>query len=81
MTLKVQLINLFKNADYIMGIEITRMEFTTRKGGLFSPETIARGLRLLAEEGRLDKDMDLGTIRYRYHQSDYEKIHKKYHER
>ena len=79
MTLRRQLIRYFKELDRgILGVELERKHFRTSRGGTFSPSTITRNARLLAEEGRLERTYDdKNLVYYKYKKSPEEEFHDK----
>ena len=80
MTLTTQLLTYLKvEHGFISGAYLTRMEWETKKKGLFKPESVGRALRLMSEtvngnRPRLEKKIENGTVFYRYAPSVYEKM-------
>ena len=76
MTLRSQLLNRLKEeGGYVCVAELERMDFRTRRGGLYKPSTVSRCLRNLTQAYiglRIDKKIENGTVYYHYILSKYE---------
>ena len=78
MDLKTQLLNFYKNnPSFHLSVDMQHHEFRTRNGGHYSPGSIDRVIRILYQEGRLEKDDTGKWVKYRYKKSEYEKLHDK----
>lgn len=81
MTLKSQLLRRIKeDGDWICGGTLQRWEFRHKKGTLYLPSTISRGLRKLHEEmpHRIDRKIEGKTVFYKYIKSPEELYHEMY---
>lgn len=66
MTLRSQIIEHLKDHSPILGVELQKREFPTSKKGCFSPGSIDRIARGLAEEGRIKKTHHEGLVTYHH---------------
>lgn len=77
--LKTQLLNFFKEHDtFHLGVALQHLQFKTKRGGYYSPANIDRTVRLLFEEGRLEKRIVNGLVEFKYKPSKYEELHASY---
>lgn len=81
MTLATQLLKRIKeDGEWICAGNIQRWEFRHKKGTLYLPSTISRGLRLLREEmpNRIDRKIEGKAVFYKYIKSGEEIYHDHY---
>lgn len=79
MTLRTQLIRHMKAKNTaILGVELQRVLFKTNKGGYFSPGSISRECRRLAEDGRFkSKRTEKNLVIYKIRWTEHELFHKR----
>ena len=63
--------------NWVHGGDLEKMEFPHPNGGTYKPSTVSRQMRILTEDGRMEKDINQrGHVVYKYKSSVYESFHK-----